>query len=162
MAKSGTAVLGQIKSLRFLQEHQRPGVKNPLGNLIHEITTIPISALRGASLSQFGVDERLFWIQNRQPTRKEDMVYLLLGIFNVYMPLIYGKDRENAAQRLKEAIRKVSAGEHVNTTPNQAQVGVRQQLSAIDSSIEGLHEKWRVVIRRARGIRCLKLWMDCH
>jgi len=125
----------------FSQEHQRLGDKNSLENLIHEITTIPISALRGASLSQFGVDEKLLWTKNRQTTRKEDIIYSLLGIFNVYMPLIYGEGRENAFKRLQEEIRKYSASDQKNPTLDQAQAGVRQQLSAIESSIGGLHGK---------------------
>ncbi|KAH6668978.1 hypothetical protein B0J14DRAFT_674532 [Halenospora varia] len=39
--------------------------------------------------------------ENRQTTRKEDQAYSLLGIFNVYMPLIYGEGKEHAF-RLQE------------------------------------------------------------
>ncbi len=38
------------------------------------------------------------------------MVYLLLGIFDVYMSLIYGKGRDNAGERLREAIDKKDKG----------------------------------------------------
>jgi hypothetical protein len=44
------------------------------------------------------------WAETRQTTREEDMAYSLLGIFDVYMPLIYGEGRENAVGRLREAI----------------------------------------------------------
>ena len=43
------------------------------------------------------------WAETRQTTREEDIVYSLLGIFDVYMPLIYGEGRENAVRRLREA-----------------------------------------------------------
>jgi hypothetical protein len=43
------------------------------------------------------------------------MAYSLLGIFDVYMPLIYGEGRDNAFTRLQEEIDKPSKGKH--TTP---------------------------------------------
>jgi hypothetical protein len=66
-------------------------------------------------LSQFGVDERLLWVENRQATCKKDKAYSLLGIFDVYMPLIYGEGRDNAFKWLRKEIDKPSKGKH--TTP---------------------------------------------
>jgi Heterokaryon incompatibility protein (HET) len=123
----------------FSREHQRFGDKKSMERLIHEITTIPIQALQGAPLAQFGVDERFSWIQSRQTTRQEDLVYSLLGIFNVYMPLIYGEGRDNAFKRLKEEVKKHARGENENATPEQGQAAVRQRLSAIESSIVELN-----------------------
>ena len=75
---------------------------------IHEVTGIPIAALRGEPLSHFSVDERLQWAEKRNTTKKEDKAYCLLGIFNVFMPLIYGEG-ENAFKRLQEEIDKSSS-----------------------------------------------------
>ena len=50
------------------------------------------------------------WAENRQTTRKEDKAYSLLGIFDVFMPLIYGEGRDNAFKRLWEEIDKPSKG----------------------------------------------------
>ena len=50
------------------------------------------------------------WAEKRETTRKEDEAYSLLGIFDVYMPLIYGEGRENAFKRLREEIDKSSKG----------------------------------------------------
>jgi hypothetical protein len=36
--------------------------------------------------------------------RKEDKAYSLLGIFDLYMPLIYGEGRENTFIRLEKEI----------------------------------------------------------
>jgi hypothetical protein len=38
------------------------------------------------------------------------MAYSLLGIFDVYMPLIYGEGRENAVGRLREAVDRKEKG----------------------------------------------------
>ena len=78
----------------FSREGKRLGDKKLLERQVHKITEITVLAFQGVPLSQFRVDERLLWTENCQTTRKEDKVYSLLGIFDVYMPLIYGKWRE--------------------------------------------------------------------
>ncbi|GKT47881.1 vegetative incompatibility protein HET-E-1 [Colletotrichum spaethianum] len=86
----------------------RLGDKKSLETLIHEITGISHQALRGADMSDFSVTERLSWAENRQTQRKEDKAYSLLGIFGVFMPLIYGEG-SNAFIRLQEEIEKKHA-----------------------------------------------------
>jgi hypothetical protein len=44
------------------------------------------------------------WAAKRTTTLKEDKVYCLLGIFGVFLPLIYGEGEEYATQRLEEEI----------------------------------------------------------
>jgi hypothetical protein len=75
-----------------------------------DITKIPSKALQGHPLAEFSVIERMLWAETRQATREEDIAYSLLGIFNVYMPLIYSEGRENAIARLREAIDKKEKG----------------------------------------------------
>jgi uncharacterized protein YerC len=96
----------------FSQEGKQLGDKRTLKRQVHEITGIAVSALQGAPLSRFGVDERLSWAENRKTMREEDGAYSLLGIFNVSMPLIYGEGREKALKRLLEEIDKPLKGEY--------------------------------------------------
>ena len=96
----------------FSREGNRLGDKRSLQQQIHEITGIPAQALQETFLPRFSVDERLLWSQNRQTTRKEDQAYALLGIFDVYMPLIYGEGRDNAFKRLLKEIYKPLQGKH--------------------------------------------------
>jgi hypothetical protein len=56
-------------------------------------------------MSQFSVEERLSWAANRQTKREEDEIYSLLGIFDVYMPLIYGEGKKRALLRLRKHIK---------------------------------------------------------
>ena len=91
----------------FSRESKRLGDKRSLKQQIHEITGIADSALQGAALSQFSVDERLSWIERRQTKLEEDKAYSLLGIFDVYMPLIYGEGEENAFKRLRTSVQMV-------------------------------------------------------
>jgi hypothetical protein len=84
----------------FSAEGKRLGSKISLEQEIHEVTQVPIEALRGQSLRDFSVDERMSWAAKRRTTIKEDRAYCLLGIFGVFMPLVYGEGEEHALQRL--------------------------------------------------------------
>jgi len=92
----------------FSQEGDRLEDKRALEQQIHEITGIPITALRGTPLSQFDVDDRLSWVENRQPTREEDKAYSLFGIFDLQIHLLYGEGRDKAFTPLREEIDKPS------------------------------------------------------
>ena len=95
----------------FSQDGKRLGDKESLQRQIHEITGIALPALQGTTpLSQFSVDERFRWAQSRQTTREEDWAYSLLGIFDIFMPLIYGEGREKAVVRLRKEIKEASKG----------------------------------------------------
>lgn len=94
----------------FSREGERLGDKRSLEQSLHEITGIPIEVLRGNPLTQFSAENRMLWAVARTAKRKEDEAYCLLGIFDVYMPLIYGEGKENAFIRLKEQISKRSKG----------------------------------------------------
>jgi len=96
----------------FSREGKRLGDKGTLKRHIQEITGITISALEGAPLSQFGIDERLSWAENRQTTRGEDKAYSLLGMFGIHLPPIYGEGREHAFKRLRKEIQNSLTGEH--------------------------------------------------
>lgn len=85
------------------------GTKQTLEALVYSVTDIPVAALRGAELSTFTVDERFRWSRGRSTKRLEDEAYCLLGIFGIFMPLIYGEGK-NATVRLREEIKK-GAGE---------------------------------------------------
>ncbi|KAL5325418.1 hypothetical protein ACEPPN_006543 [Leptodophora sp. 'Broadleaf-Isolate-01'] len=94
----------------FSKEGELLGNKASLERQICEITGIPVKALRGSPLSDFSVNERMSWAENRETTRKEDQAYSLLGIFDVNISLIYGEGREKALKRLREEIDKASKG----------------------------------------------------
>jgi len=90
----------------FSSEGKLLGDKRTLEDLIHKKTDIPIDALRdGANLSKFSDHQRFQWINSRQTQRQEDMVYSLLGIFDVSLVMNYGEGVDNARHRLNEAIK---------------------------------------------------------
>jgi hypothetical protein len=90
----------------FSKEGKALGNKISLERDIHEVTQIPIQALRESRLSAFSVDERMSWVVKRKTTIKEDKAYCLLGIFGVFIPLIYGEGEEHAFLRLQEVVQR--------------------------------------------------------
>lgn len=99
------------KSVEFFSKSWEPlGNKASLITIIHEITQIPDEALQGVQLSNFSITERMSWAERRETARKEDQAYSLLGIFDVYMPLIYSEGKEHAFTRLREVINVDSKG----------------------------------------------------
>ena len=93
----------------FSLERQRLGDKESLEQQIHEITRIPVEALRGGPLEYFSVKDRMAWMEGRQTTQEEDVAYSLIGIFSVSMEFRYGEGRERALNRLQEEIEKGTA-----------------------------------------------------
>ncbi|KAK4173826.1 NACHT domain-containing protein, partial [Triangularia setosa] len=90
----------------FSREEVRLGDRTSLERIVHNVTGIPLKALRGSLLSDFSVHDRMAWIKQRNTTREEDMAYSLFGIFDVHLPLIYGEGKEKALERLREKIGK--------------------------------------------------------
>jgi hypothetical protein len=88
----------------FTNDGMYLGDKESLELQIHEITGIAVLALQGSPLSQFSVNERMTWATKRETTIEEDKAYCLLGIFNIYLPPIYGEGMTNAFIRLREQI----------------------------------------------------------
>ncbi|PYI01507.1 HET-domain-containing protein [Aspergillus sclerotiicarbonarius CBS 121057] len=87
--------------------------------LIQDVTGIPRKHLFygfGAStrlppsyerISSASVAQRMSWVAKRKTTRREDMAYCLLGLFDISMPLLYGEG-DKAFLRLQEEIMKVT------------------------------------------------------
>jgi hypothetical protein len=100
----------------FSKEGKLLGSRISLEQEIFDITKVPLSAFQGQQpLSEFSVPERMSWAANRQTTYKEDKVYCLLGIFGVFLPLIYGEGEDHASQRLKGEIQKQQEGRGIES-----------------------------------------------
>jgi hypothetical protein len=84
------------------------GCRIAFASLISRITGIPSGFLLGEDLEHASVAMRLSWISCRETTKAEDIVYCLLGIFDIQMPLLYGEGEEGAFRRLQQEIMKTS------------------------------------------------------
>ena len=143
----------------FSREGHRLGDKGSLKRHIQEITGIPIRAIEGAPLSQFGIDERLSWIENRQTTRAEDKAYSLLGMFGIYLPLIYGEGREHAFQRLKKEIDNSSTARGRYTPPTATGKYTPELLRFDDPKVREYPEyEYKRLPPGKKRIRLLKLY----
>lgn len=84
-------------------------IQMPLNPWIARITGIPESVLLDYyTMRNISVERRLEWMAGRTTTRVEDRAYCLLGICDVFLPLIYGEG-ERAFDRLEETLNKESA-----------------------------------------------------
>jgi hypothetical protein len=54
-------------------------------------------------LDKYSVAQKMSWVAGHQTTRREDIAYRVLGIFNVNMPLLY-REGEKAFLRWQEEI----------------------------------------------------------
>lgn len=92
----------------FVQDWTTIGTKRDLCLVISTITNIDEEILLGSKRPhEVSVARRMSWASHRETTRKEDIAYCLLGLFDVSMPLLYGEG-EKAFSRLQEEIMKNS------------------------------------------------------
>ncbi|KAI0675928.1 heterokaryon incompatibility protein-domain-containing protein [Trametes maxima] len=94
-------------SVIFLSSHwQSIGTNHSLADVIERITGIDHDILtHKRPLSSVSVARRMSWASRRKTRRIEDRAYSLMGIFNVYMPTVYGEGAR-AFTRLQEEILK--------------------------------------------------------
>ncbi|KAI1170769.1 hypothetical protein F4777DRAFT_583560 [Nemania sp. FL0916] len=95
----------------FSADGRRIGDKKSMVRELSRITGIPTEVLRGNPLSDFSRRERMSWVERRTTKFDEDRAYCLLGIFGVYLPLLYGEGGKNAFRRLEEEIDKQASFE---------------------------------------------------
>ena len=91
----------------FSRDWHRLGDKISLKSLINKTTNIPQEVLGGALLSQFSVNDRLLWRQNRETKREEDGAYSLQGILDVELAPVYGEGAAGAFRRLIDETHKL-------------------------------------------------------
>jgi len=84
------------------------GTKSSLLERVSEITGIQAACLNDSGkMGRFNVATRMSWASKRRTSRIEDEAYCLMGIFGVYMPLLYGEGYR-AFHRLQEEILKIT------------------------------------------------------
>jgi hypothetical protein len=100
------------------------GSKHGFTSIIEKITRMPSEILTGGpgSLESATAAQKMSWAAYRATTRVEDRAYSLMGIFVIYMPLLYGEGSQ-AFIRLQEEILKktgdlsISHGVHLHRRP---------------------------------------------
>jgi hypothetical protein len=104
----------------FSNEGTQLGDKITLEQEIHQVTNIPLKALRKQQpLSEFSIEERMSWAAQRTTSKKEDKAYCLLGILGVFLPLIYGEGEDHALQRLREEAERRQANKTMVLSPRE-------------------------------------------
>ncbi|KAF1923465.1 kinesin light chain [Didymella exigua CBS 183.55] len=120
----------------FSCKGHRIGDKASLDRLLHDITGLPLAALRNCCLDQFSTSERRRWAENRTTTEEEDIVYCLLGVVGISMPITYGEGQENAQRRLQAEIEAAgSAPSIIPFSRNESFVGREPQLAEVEAAL---------------------------
>lgn len=136
------------------------GTKQTLEVEISEITGISVGALRGQPLSNFSVAERFEWAANRETTEEEDIAYCLLGIFDVFMPLIPGEGESSALRRLEKAVnepRDLNLLRDIEATEYRTSLDLASSDIPADSdALDDIHEISREERRRRRVFASLR------
>ena len=123
------------------------GSKLSLLELLSDITQMDENVLRDSNLlPNYTVAMRMSWAANRHTTREEDLAYCLLGLFDVYLPLIYGEG-SNAFIRLQEAISQVTYDLSLFAWTDLDHQEKRQEYRGIfalsPAEFKGCHYFWR-------------------
>lgn len=96
-----SVVLFYASDWTFLGRKDKP---ESFTRVISEVTGVGCEVLDGRiDPLQLSVSARMAWASRRQTTRREDVAYCLMGLFQVNMPLLYGEG-SRAFRRLQEAI----------------------------------------------------------
>lgn len=90
----------------FSKEGAKLGDKLSLAKEVHEVTDIPCSALYGEPLSDFGVQERIKWIEPRTTKIPADRAYSLMGILGVSLSPIEDESLTEAMKRVEDEVEK--------------------------------------------------------
>lgn len=122
----------------FSSEGRRLGDKQSLEQLLHDITRLPVRALREFSSNDFAISERMEWAENRETTEPEDQVYCLLGILDIFMPTSYGEGIEKARTRLQIEVDAASGAPSILPfSQNNRFVGRESQLAELEEKLFG-------------------------
>ncbi|KAL8951481.1 MAG: hypothetical protein Q9222_002535 [Ikaeria aurantiellina] len=99
------------------REWNKIGTKADLMAELVKRTGIPEGILNHTTrLSACSIAQRISWAAERRTTRVEDSAYSLMGLFDIYMPMIYG-ERDKAFLRLQEHIIQKSKDESIFAWP---------------------------------------------
>ncbi|PIL28773.1 hypothetical protein GSI_08817 [Ganoderma sinense ZZ0214-1] len=97
-------LIAPVQVVFFSKDWTIIGSKSTLADVVTDVTNIDRHALLHVKgLEAFSIAQRFSWAARRQTTRLEDRAYSLLGLFDLYMPTLYGEGNR-AFQRLQEEI----------------------------------------------------------
>jgi hypothetical protein len=128
-------------------------------NSIRIATGIPEYVLDTGDLSRASVAQKRAWASKRTTSRIEDLAYSLLGIFQVYMPMLYG-EREHAFLRLQEEIIRTNSDDSIFawTAAEGSLSTYRGLLARSPSELKNSHLIFRGMVRLLAQIN--GLWGD--
>jgi len=67
-----------------------------LNSAEHKLPVMVYNISGRTPVAGFKIEDRFSWASRRATKRREDKAYSLLGLFDIYMPLLYGEGEERA------------------------------------------------------------------
>ncbi|KAI5927122.1 heterokaryon incompatibility protein-domain-containing protein [Camillea tinctor] len=102
-------LIAPLRVTFFSTDWKPVGAKHLMSEKLSHFIGVPASILeRKQPLSSIPVLSRMQWARGRVTTRKEDLAYCLLGIFDVHMPLVYGEGGKAFNRLQAEILRSTS------------------------------------------------------
>lgn len=121
----------------YSRDRVRLGDKYALREELASITGIEVAALASQDLAQIDATQKFRWAAKRQTSREEDQAYCLLGIFGIFMPLIYGEGQKNAMRRLRRELAVSSTVDSPTGINDVAMADVSAASSSAPAAVEG-------------------------
>jgi hypothetical protein len=101
----------------------RESLKDQISQITRTASDILSRTQSKKSVRDTSISHRMSWFAGRITEKGEDNAYSLMGLFDVYMPTIYGEGKERAFRRLQEEIMKYSDDQTLfawaDKSPNQ-------------------------------------------
>ena len=123
------------RDVHFFNKHWTPiGDKRSHASHLERLTRVPVRILRNGIFSHRpSVAQIMSWAADRVTTREEDRAYSLLGLFDVYLPMLYGEGK-NAFRRLQLEIIRMSNDHSVFAWDADGRIGLSGSVLAEDPS----------------------------
>lgn len=138
------------KGLIEIHDPHSFGSTHDTTSLVSKITKIPQKVLYDCSARKnYNDEEKFSWMANRRTTRIEDLAYCLLGIFEIFMPLVYGEGDQSRARLLKEILAKKEAEKAQMEEARRAQreAEVEWELASEERAIDVTQQVLRLLKR---------------
>ena len=134
----------------FDQKWDLIGEREMLLRTISKITKVETAVLSNkVPISSVSIAKKMSWAAERNTSRLEDQAYSLLGIFEVYMPMLYGEGK-GAFIRLQSEIMRNSTDDSILAWKNDSSKGSRSYEAFAESPAD-FKTSYNIVRHRERG-----------
>ncbi|KAF2461926.1 heterokaryon incompatibility protein-domain-containing protein [Lineolata rhizophorae] len=134
----------------FSKEWVEFGTKETLVDSLSRITGISNASILCFGSEPVSVAQKMSWASRRKTKRVEDAAYCLMGLFNIYMPMIYGEG-SRAFKRLLLEIIKTTDDESIFAWTAHQSEDSRPRMSVLADSPEDFLDSGDIWVAASRS-----------